>query len=155
MTDARRVGAGAVVTGALGAPLVVATAAPSSLPALLSWSSLGVAAAVVVPIYVYQAYRFNISGRKAVESAFKQHRLALPAIIAPGHKSDGSFYFPVTPSPLRLEVRCRIADQLQDVSLPLHALAKLHLTQEPIPAQLTRPAAGTPENAPKLAPGSS
>jgi hypothetical protein len=84
-------------------------------------------AAVVAPLYAAKAVEFNVKGRKQVEADFNRRRLPLPAPVAPGEVLQGSWYFPVTPSPRQLVVRYQAAGDIGRVMLALPTLSNLHV----------------------------
>ena len=118
VTSAGKIGVGSVAAGAL---------APAVGGLYLTPAGYAVCAAIVAPTYAVCAIRFNTIGRKRVEAEFNQHRLVLPRTIPPGRVAEGSLFFPVTPGPQQLALRCRVADRTTDLTLPLTPLAQLHL----------------------------
>jgi hypothetical protein len=90
-----------------------------------SWEAYGVGAAIIAPVYAANTIAFNVRGRKKIEADFQKRRLVLPLTIIPGQVVQGSLYFPVTLGPQRLALRCRAADQVRDLVLPLGSVADL------------------------------
>jgi hypothetical protein len=108
--------------------VTVATLWPmATLPYVWSWNweAYGVGAAIVAPVYAVNAIAFNVRGRKRIETGFQKRRLVLPLAITPGQVVQGSLFFPVTLGPQRLALRCRAADRVQDLVLPLGSLPDL------------------------------
>ena len=94
------------------------------------WAALGGAAVgvvVAVPTVIGVSLYRNISGRHEIEREFANRRLNLPAVLAPGEIAPGSFFFPITPGPQRLTLRCRAGGDPFDVVIDLGPLAGLHL----------------------------
>lgn len=69
----------------------------------------------------------NISNRRAIEREFERRRLVLPAELVPGHLVQGSVFFPISPGPRRLTLKCRVDGEPRDVVIELTPLAGLHL----------------------------
>jgi hypothetical protein len=119
VTSPGRIAAGSLAAGALwpvaGSPALLC----------LSWEAYGVGAAIIVPVYAVNAIAFNVQGRKRVEADFQRHRLVLPLTITAGHDVQASLFFPVTLKPRELALRCRAADQVRDLVLPLGSVPDL------------------------------
>jgi hypothetical protein len=123
---------GKIVAGTLTVGIVGGAIIPFASPPLVMASAsqplaaMAVGAVIMTPVYAIKAVSFNVNGRKKVEAEFDQRRLVLPLTIEQGRTARGSLYFPVTASPQRLVLHCRVDETEQELVLPLPALAKLH-----------------------------
>jgi hypothetical protein len=90
---------------------------------------------VALPMLVGGSIYRNVSSRHEVEREFERRCLKLPATLVPQQIAHGSLFFPITPGPRRLAVRCRTGDERFEVLVDLASLAHLHL-QSTVPAAL-------------------
>ncbi|MBI5691071.1 MAG: hypothetical protein HZC55_13365 [Verrucomicrobia bacterium] len=82
---------------------------------------------VALPVLVGGSIYRNVSSRHEVEREFDRRRLKLPATLVPAQITQGSLFFPITPGPRQLVVRCRSGDERFEVLVDLATLAHLHL----------------------------
>lgn len=120
-------GAGAV---AVYGGAVAATAMGSILAGAGTAGGAGAVLAVIPVVAVVDIAAvavMNRNNRRKVEAEFARRRLELPCTVAPGETRQGSLFFPMVPSPRRLELRGEAGGEPVGFDLTLEALAALHL----------------------------
>lgn len=111
--------AGAATTLAGGVGVVSAGAAAAAGAALAS--------IVAVPAFVGGTIYRNVSNRHDIEREFQRRQFVMPAVVAAHQTAKGSLFFPITPGPRRLDLKCVFVGERQDLSVDLTPLAGLHL----------------------------
>lgn len=81
----------------------------------------------VLPVYIGGTIYGNISHRHAVEKEFQSRRLELPTTLSSEQAAHGSLFFPITPGPQRLTLRCTAEGATFEVAVDLASIADLHL----------------------------
>lgn len=112
--------AGAVVASTMGG-LMAPTAAAGGGVVLLS------VIPVVAIVDITAVAIMNSQNKKKVVAEFNRRRLPLPLAIEPGQACTGSFFFPMTPAPRRLVLKCKAGEAALELVLELKPLAGLHL----------------------------
>ena len=69
----------------------------------------------------------NHNNKAKVQAEFDRRRLPLPPVVAPGSTVEGSWFFPMTPGPQRLEIKGWAGEVPVELILDLQPLAGLHL----------------------------
>jgi hypothetical protein len=91
----------------------------------------GAAALAIIPVValvdVTAVAVMNHQNKAKVQAEFDHRRLVLPLTLAPGASVEGSFFFPMTPGPQRLQLKGQAGDTPVEVGLDLKPLAGLHL----------------------------
>ncbi|MFT3782937.1 MAG: hypothetical protein QM790_13095 [Nibricoccus sp.] len=123
-----QIGGGRVVGGALmvGAFGPLALVSPGCLFNWYSWKAYGITAAVVVPVYIIRAIKFNLHDNKKIEAAFHQRRIEIPRELRPGQTMNGSFFFPSTLNTRAFKIVVHTEDTDIPVSVDLSSVPDLH-----------------------------
>ncbi len=122
------VSGGAVAAAAWAGDAVLLTVAGTAFLALPVWA-VGSGVRILV-------------ARSSITDEFNRRRIATPLVLKPGETKQGSLFFPISPGPQRLVLRCRTNGVTQLVILDLTPLAGLHLLKqlsEGEPAGATKP----------------
>ncbi|RZA14923.1 MAG: hypothetical protein EOP93_17765 [Lysobacteraceae bacterium] len=109
-------------TGAVAGVLVLATAAGYTVMAPILPLAL-----LVGGISAYRTQSKVNAESMVIEYEIQRRGFLLPAELAPGAELRRSAFFPVTPSPQRLNLRYSLGAEQRELLLPLPALAGLHL----------------------------
>ncbi len=132
----------------LGAGLTAGWVASGGLAFAALWAgdaALATAASTVffvMPVWALGSGVRYLIARSSITDEFNRRRIALPLALKPGETKQGSLFFPVSPGPQRLLVRCQANGVTQLVTLDLTPLAGLHLLKEltgVAPAGATKP----------------
>jgi hypothetical protein len=128
------------IIGGVGivAPAALIVAGVGTSGGILSASTAGATAAVIgtiaVPVglvggtaYVINRHRRDKEDKALIERRLTERGLAIPLQILPGMQVQKSAFFPVTPAPRRLVVTATMDGKVDEVSVDLPALARLHL----------------------------
>ena len=129
---------------ASGAGTAVALGAGTGISALVisaSWGTvlgagsasgvaIGAAGVIAMPVIGVSYIVGNIRGRNKIEKEFNRRRLVLPVIIPAGQSVQGSLFFPITPGPKYLILKCRMGEDIYDVEFDLSPLKALHIKFE-------------------------
>ena len=94
------------------------------------WAAIGGAvtgAAVALPIFVGGTIYRNLSSRQDIARDFQRRRHRLPGSLAPQQVEQGSFFFPITPSPRHLKLRGHAGSESFAITIDLSPIAELHL----------------------------
>lgn len=120
----------------LGAGITVGWVASAGLTVGAAFAGAGALAAVGaatfvgLPVWALSSGLRGHNARKAIDREFNRRRIALPAVLPPGETKQGSFFFPVSPGPRRMELRFRTGGVVQTTSFDLTPLAGLHLLKQ-------------------------
>lgn len=82
---------------------------------------------VVALVAITAVALMNHSNKLKVQEEFDRRRLPLPRTLAPGQVATGSFFFPMTPGPQRLQLKGTSGKNPFELALELKPLAGLHL----------------------------
>ncbi len=132
----------------IGAGLTTGWALSGGLVAAGAWvgdaALVSVAGAVFValPVWALGSGVRILVARGSITDEFNRRRIALPLALKPGATKQGSFFFPISPGPRQLALRCRANGVMQPVTLDLTPLAGLHLLKqlsEVAPASTAKP----------------
>ena len=85
---------------------------------------------VVIPVWALSTGVRYMVARSAITDEFNRRRIAGPLVLKPGETRQGSLFFPISPGPQRLALRCWANDSAQVVTLDLAPLAGLHFLKE-------------------------
>lgn len=123
-----------LVAGAGGVVLYAGAVTAVGLGAALSGGAAagaGAAALNIIPIVavvnIGTVVVLNRQNKEKVGAEFERRRLVLPLEVAARSGRQGSWFFPMTPSPQALVVRGWRGGQPVELTLPLPELARLHL----------------------------
>jgi hypothetical protein len=85
---------------------------------------------VALPVWALGSGVRVLIARSSVTSEFTRRRIALPLKLNPGDTKPGSLFFPISPGPQRIVLRCRTNGVTPSVTLDLTPLAGLHLLKQ-------------------------
>jgi hypothetical protein len=130
----------AAIIGGVGivapAALIVAGVGTSGgiLSASAAQRAVALAGAIAVPVgligataYVINRHRRDTEDKVLIERRLAERGFAVPLQILPGMQVRKSAFFPVTPAPRRLVVTETLDGKVEEVSVDLPGLARLHL----------------------------
>lgn len=123
-----QVGSGTLVAGASGTMIIMGAFAGSAVAVT--------AGLALFPAYIASSVVRNVSSRHDIAAEFSRRRIALPAIVAPGERKQGSLFFRIAPGPQRLALQCRVGGESRDLAVNLAPLAGLHLKSAAVPRSL-------------------
>jgi len=120
----------------IGAGLTTGWVLSGGLVAAGAWAGdaalVTVAGAVFValPVWALGSGVRILVARSSITDEFNHRRIAVPLELRPGETKQGSLFFPISPGPQRLVLRCRTNGVTQPVTLDLTPLAGLHLLKQ-------------------------
>lgn len=83
---------------------------------------------VGIPLVALGSGVRTLMARNAIEKQFERRRFRVPVTLPPGATHSGSLFFPITPAPRQLSLRCLAQDgTVQELVIDLSQLADLHL----------------------------
>lgn len=89
---------------------------------------VGTVGFIGIPLVALGSGVRTLVARHTIRQEFDRRQLALPLLLAPGTTRTGSLFFPVTPTPARLLLRCKDeAGLTHDLVFDLTPLSGLHL----------------------------
>jgi hypothetical protein len=119
-------GAGAVWLGSLG--LFASNLTIYGGVVNTTAATVGAAGVVAIPAIALGSGVRTLVARSKIAKEFDRRRIVLPAQVPAGSSRSGSFFFPVTPAPAHLQLRCRDGTGADHtLRLELTPLARLHL----------------------------
>jgi hypothetical protein len=100
------------------------------------------AAAVMIPVaaiaggvYMHKRHNRQKADRVLMQDEIARRALPMPLELEPGSAREGSWFFPITPAPTRLELRYEQDGAEQRLAIELPQLAELHLEAPAKPAE--------------------
>ncbi len=132
----------------LGVGLTAGWAFSGGVAVAAAWAGSAPLAAVAgatffaIPVWAVGSGVRILVARSAIREEFNRRRIATPLVLQPGETKQGSLFFPVSPGPQRMVLRCSAEGAPQNLTLDLAPLAGLHLLKEvaaPAPAAPAKP----------------
>jgi hypothetical protein len=133
-------GAGAIAfAGAAGAGSLGVIAAASAAVIMMP------VAAIAGGVYMHKKHKQQKADRVSMQGEITRRSLPMPLELAPGAVREGSWFFPITPAPTRLEVRYEQGGAEHQSTLELPQLAELHIEAK-VKAEPYKPAKRAPKH---------
>jgi hypothetical protein len=118
----------AVLIAGAGAAAIASAGVFSSSAGLIGGATI-----VALPVYYLAVLSINKDNRMAMEREYERRRIVLPLILEPGETKSGSFFFPMVPGPLSLNLHWSTGATTGDSVLPLDFIKGLHLKDQAVP----------------------
>jgi len=127
-----KVGAASVMTGVIVGGLALASGGGVMISGAAFAAVIASTATVVaLPIIAISSGILNVNRKHKIEDEFNRRCPVLPITIQPGHVTQGSLFFRITPGPQRLLLLFTGVDREFDVSIDLKSLSDLHIDMKP------------------------
>ena len=128
-------GAGALAfAGAAGGASQVGVLAAASAAVILM-----PVAAIAGGVYMHKKHKRQKADRVLMQDEIGRRALAVPLEIAPESVREGSWFFPITPAPTRLQVRYEQGGEEHQLAIELPQLAQLHMKAPAKPGEPAKP----------------